>query len=141
MRQRVTKVPKVRHSQSLGKNFKNIDYDTWFSNFRDTQAYVLMQANRMPEARDLYEKDLGRTEADEGMLFRYAIALYATGANNAAHASFETAIRERHYLPSSELQNLKQYIPNKVVDMVYDLMDKTYPAPKIARSCPQAKPN
>ena len=118
-----------------------MDYDNWLSNFRDTQAYILMQANRMPEARALYEKDLGRTEADGGMLFRYAIALYATGDETAAHARFETAIREKDYLPSSELQNLKQYIPNKVVDMAYDLMDEPYPAPKIDRSCPEANPN
>jgi uncharacterized protein YjbI with pentapeptide repeats len=119
----------------------NIDYDDWFSNFRDTQAYLLMQANRMPEARVLYEKNLDLTEKDRGMLFRYAIALYATGEESAAHARFETAIRQKGYLPSTELQNLKQYIPIKVLGMSYELMDRLYPAQKFDQSCTEPKPN
>ena len=96
----------------------------------------------MPEARALYEKDLKRTEDDGGMLFRYAITLYATGEEAAAHAKFETAIREKEYLPSTELQNLKQYIPIKVLGMAYELMDRRYPAPE-AQSEPARtrKPN
>jgi hypothetical protein len=116
-------------------------YDYWLSGFRDTQAYVLMQAGRMPEARALYEMDLARTEADGGSLFRYAIALYATGEETAAHAKFETAIRGNNFLPSSELYNLKQYIPINVLVMAYDLMDRSYPAPKLDLKCPAAKPN
>jgi tetratricopeptide (TPR) repeat protein len=122
------------------KGVPDIDYDNWLSNFRDTQAYILMQAGRMPEARALYEKDLNGAEADGGSLFRYAIALYATGEETAAHAKFETAIRENHFLPSSELQNLKQYIPVKVMGMAYDLMDRSYPAPQLDLKCP-ANPN
>ena len=72
-----------------------------------------------------------RTEADGGSLFRYAVALYATGEEAAAHAKFETAIRENSFLPTSELQNLKQYIPINVLGMAYDLMDKSYPAPQL----------
>jgi hypothetical protein len=118
----------------------DIDYDNWLSSFRDTQAYILMQANRMPEARALYEMDLGQTEADGGSLFRYAIALYATGDEAAAHAAFETAMHGKlHFLPSSELQNLKQYIPIKVLVMAYDLMDKSYPAPQLDQECPKPK--
>jgi hypothetical protein len=120
---------------------KNIDYDNWFSSFRDTQAYVLMQANRMPEARGLYEKNLDLTEADGGMLFRYAITLSATGEEAAAHAKFENAIRQKEYLPSTELQNLKQYIPIKVLGMAYDLMDERYPTQKFNQTCPEPKPN
>jgi hypothetical protein len=112
------------------------DYDTWLSGFRDTQAYILMQANRMAEARALYEKDLERTVADGGTLFRYAITLYGTSAKDEAHAKFETAIREKQYLPSSELQNLRDFIPDKVLDMAYDLMDRSYPAPKLNQTCP-----
>ena len=127
----------------ISKGSRDRDYDYWRSGFRDTQAYILMQANRMAEARALYEKDLGPTEADGGSLFRYAIALYATGDEAAAHARFETAIRKMHFLPSSELQNLKQYIPIKVLGMAYELMDQSYPAPKLGLSCDTeaAKPN
>jgi hypothetical protein len=123
------------------KGSQDRDYDRWLANFRDTQAYILMQANRMPEAKALYEKDMARTEADKGMLFRYAIALYATGEESAAHASFENAIREKQYLPTSELQNLKQYIPIRVLGMAYDVMDMAYPAPKLNQTCPAANPN
>ena len=125
----------------MNKGSKDKDYDYWRSGFRDTQAYILMQSGRMAEARALYEKDLERTVADGGTLFRYAIALYATGAQNEARTKFETAVREKQYLPSSELQNLKQYIPGKVLDMSYDLMDKAYPAPKLEQTCPAAKPH
>ena len=59
-------------------------YDYWLAGFRDTQAYILMQADRMAEARALYEKDIGPTESDGGSLFRYAIALYATGDESGA---------------------------------------------------------
>jgi hypothetical protein len=124
----------------ISKGSRDRDYDYWRSGFRDTQAYILMQADRMAEARALYEKDLGPTEADGGSLFRYAIALYATGDEAAAHAKFETAIRKMHFLPSSELQNLKQYIPFKVLGMAYELMDQSYPAPKLDLSCPAPKP-
>jgi hypothetical protein len=123
------------------KGSQDRDYDRWLANFRDTQAYILMQANRMPEAKALYEKDMARTEADKGMLFRYAIALYATGQESAAHASFENAIREKQYLPTSELQNLKQYIPIRVLGMAYDVMDMAFPAPKLNQTCPAANPN
>jgi tetratricopeptide (TPR) repeat protein len=127
----------------ISKGSKDRDYEYWRSGFRDTQAYILMQANRMPEARALYEKDLGETKNDGGSLFRYAIALYATGDEAAAHAAFETAIRKMHFLPASELQNLKQYIPIKVLGMAYELMDQAYPAPKLGLSCDaeRAKPN
>ena len=117
------------------------DYDYWLAVFRDTQAYILMQANRMPEAKALYEKDLARTEGDPGTLFRYAIALNATGDEGPAQVKFETAIREKQYLPSTELQNLKQYIPIKVLQMAYDVMDETYPKLKANQTCPAAGPN
>jgi uncharacterized protein YjbI with pentapeptide repeats len=123
------------------RNYDHKSYDYWRSSFRDTQAYILMQVNRMPEARALYEKDLGQTRQDGGSLFRYAVALYATGDEAAAHAAFETAIGDKHFLPASELQNLKQYIPIKVLGMVYDRMDKSYPMPQLDQSCTEPKPN
>ena len=123
------------------KGVQGIDYDTWLSYFRDTQAYVLMQAGRMAEARALYEMDLGAIEQSAEMLFRYAIALYATGEEDAALAKFETAIRRKGYLPSTELQNLKQYIPIKVLGMAYNLMDRRYPSQQRNPNCPESKSN
>jgi hypothetical protein len=123
------------------KGSQDKDHDHWLAVFRDTQAYILMQANRMPEARALYEKDLARTEGDPGTLFRYAIALYATGDAGPAQVKFETAIREKQYLPSTELQNLKQYIPINVLRMAFDVMDETYPKLKANQTCPAASPN
>ena len=70
-----------------------------------------------------------------------AFLQHATGDEAGAHARFETAIRKMHFLPSSELQNLKQYIPIKVLRMAYDLMDERYPTQKANQTCPEAKPN
>ena len=89
----------------------------------------------------LKKKDLARTEEDPGTLFRYAIALYATGDEGPAEVKFDTTMREKQYLPSSELQNLKQYIPIKVLQMAYDVMDETYPKLKAKQTCPAASPN
>jgi uncharacterized protein YjbI with pentapeptide repeats len=124
------------------KGGQDKDYDYWLANFRDTQAYILMQANRMPEARALYEKDSARTESDGGALFRYAITLFALGQESEAVEKFDAAIRQKQYLPSDELHNLKRYIPLNVRRMAYDAIDATYPAPKQVQSCPaEAKPN
>jgi hypothetical protein len=120
------------------KGSQDKDYDYWLSGFRDTQAYILMQADRMAEARALYEKDLVRTEADGGMVFRYAIALFALGQEAEATKRFDAAIRGKHYLPSDELQNLKRYIPLNVRQMAYEVIDMTYPAPKPVQTCPAA---
>ena len=130
----------IEDLKNKGSRDKDYNHDYWLGNFRDTQAYILMQADRMTEARVLYEKDIARTEADGGMLFRYAVTLYATGEKSAAQDKFENAIREKQYLPSTELQNLKQYIPNNVSGMAYHLIDMAYPAPKPDQSCPRANP-
>ncbi|MGH6642335.1 MAG: pentapeptide repeat-containing protein, partial [Bradyrhizobium sp.] len=124
-----------------GSRDKDYNYDYWLANFRDTQAYILMQADKMSEARALYEKDIARTEADPGMLFRYAIALYGSKDPNAAQSKFETAISEKQYLPSTELQNLKQYIPRKILNMAYEAIDAAYPTPKPNQVCPATNPN
>jgi hypothetical protein len=116
------------------KAIKDIDHDNWLANFRDTQAYILMQADRMSEARVLYEKDIERTEADGGTLFRYGVVLYALGDEKEADIRFKAAL-EKQYLPSTELQNLRQYIPLRVMAMVYELIDRTYPVLNLARSC------
>ena len=70
------------------KESKDKDYDFYISNFRDTQAYILMQMDRMPEAKVLYEKDIKRTEEDPGRLFRYAITLSAVGSEGEATKRF-----------------------------------------------------
>jgi Pentapeptide repeats (8 copies) len=120
------------------KGGQDKDYDYWLSGFRDTQAYILMQADRMAEARALYEKDLPRTEADNGMLFRYAIVLFALGEEAEATKRVDAAIHDKQYLPSDELQNLKRYIPPSVRQMAYEVIDMTYPAPKPVQTCPAA---
>ncbi|MEY9136503.1 hypothetical protein ACVMII_005400 [Bradyrhizobium diazoefficiens] len=112
------------------------DYDYWLSTFRDTQAYILMQTDRMSEARALYERDMERTEKDGGMLFRYAITLFAVGNEREAGEKFDAAIKGMNYLPSDELQNLKRHIPLSVRRMAYDAIDMAYPTPKPVRNCP-----
>jgi hypothetical protein len=123
---------------------ENNNYDVWLTVFRDTQAYLLMQADRMQEARELYEKDKFLTESDGGMLFRYAVALFATGQVDLANEKFDEAINQKQYLPGDELQNLNRHIPIRPVNirkMASDALDAAYPSPKPVPSCPEpAKP-
>jgi hypothetical protein len=91
----------------------------------------------MAEAKVLYEKDIERTEADTGTLFRYAVVLFALGNEQEATARFEAAL-EKEYLPNSELHNLKQYIPLKVMQMFFKVIDRTYPDPERTRGCTAA---
>ncbi len=118
------------------KESKDKDYDFYISNFRDTQAYILMQMDRMPEAKVLYEKDIKGTERDPGRLFRYAITLSAVGSEGEATKRFEEAIKAKKYLPRDELVNIKKrYIPDHVTRMAYDAIDEAYPVPKPVKSC------
>jgi Pentapeptide repeats (8 copies) len=110
------------------------DYPYWLANFRDTKAYILMQMDQMKEARAIYEIDLEKTAADPSMLFRYAIALFATGQEADADKTFKDAL-DKQYLPRDELQNLKQYIPLPIRQMAYKIIDDLYPAPKNAQTC------
>ena len=124
------------------KGSQDKDYDYWLSTFRDTQAYILMQADRMSEAKALYEKDIERTEKNGGMLFRYALTLFALGDKSEADKRFDAAIHGEHYLPRDELQNLKRYIPLTILHKAYEMMDKAYPVPEPVQSCPaEAKAN
>jgi uncharacterized protein YjbI with pentapeptide repeats len=134
-------IEELKKKTSQEKADQETDYDYWLANFRDTQAYIMMQANRMPEALALYEKDIKLTEADPGMLFRYAVALNANDKANEATPKFETAIRDKRYLPMTELHNLKQYIPFQFLGMAKDVMKAEYPEPKPATSCPSGSPD
>jgi tetratricopeptide (TPR) repeat protein len=113
---------------------RDSDYEYWLATFRDTEAYILMQANRMAEARVLYERDIERTEQDGAMLFRYAVVLSALGNEQEARDRFETVL-EMNYLPYDELHNLKPYIPPSVSKMFYEMIDRAYPVPQPAKSC------
>jgi tetratricopeptide (TPR) repeat protein len=116
------------------KEAKDQDYDYWLATFRDTEAYILMQANRMAEARVLYEKDIERTEQDGAALFRYAVVVSALGNEQEARNKFETVLG-MNYLPRDELHNLKPYIPPGVSQMFYEVIDRAFPAPQPAKSC------
>lgn len=129
----------LKKEGSQEKGSQETDYDYWLANFRDTLAYILMQANRMPEAEALYKEDMKGTEADGGRLFRYAVALYVNHKESDAKPKFETAIRNKQYLPTTELQNLSKYVPEYVVDMAYAAFEAAYPDPKPDPKCPQVK--
>ena len=115
------------------KGSEDKDYDYWRANFRDTEAYILMQADKMGDARRIYETDLSRTETDGGALFRYAVALNATGDKAAAETKFLAAMNDREYLPTAELQLLKDYVPEPVRQMAYEMMNLAYPDPNQSR--------
>lgn len=117
------------------KGRTKLDYAYHLSNYRDSKAYILMQANQMQEAKALYEIDLEQTTADSGRLFRYAIALFGTGHENEAETTFQEAL-DRQYQPRDELQNLKRYIPLPARQMAYKIIDDIYPTPKGIQLCP-----
>jgi hypothetical protein len=124
------------------KGQTKLDYAYHLSNFRDTKAYILMQTDRMKEAKELYEIDPAQTAADPGRLFRYAVTLFGAGQESEADKAFKDAF-EQQYLPTGELQNLKQYIPLPAREMAFKVLDDTYPSPKGIPLCPtlREKPN
>jgi len=116
------------------------DYDYWLANFRDTQAYVLMQASRnkglamMEKAKSLYEVDLERTKNDDGALFRYAVAEYALGQKAEALGHFDAVMRSRYVL-THEFQNLRDQIPPDVITRAYEIINDKLPRTKKVATC------
>jgi hypothetical protein len=98
-------------------------YTDFLANLKDTLAYVLMQIGDMPKAVETFKeiaKDSPAFIESADTSFRYAIAQYAVtkggqdaavnDARAAAVKTFESAIYEKRYQPTHELQTLKDYI-------------------------------
>ena len=126
----------LKDKAAAEKTATDKDYPRLLATYRDTKAYILMQADQMVEAKALYEMNPERTAEDPSSLFRYAIALFGAGQKNEAEKAFKEVL-EKPYLPKDgELQNLKQYIPPFVRQMAYKIIDEIYPTPKGLEPCP-----
>ena len=131
---------KAKEQGSKAGGSEDRDYDYWLANFRDTQAYVLMQASKnkgstmMEKAKSLYELDLERTKNDEGALFRYAVAEYALGQKTEALGHFDAVMRSRYVL-THEFQNLRDQIPRDVITRAYEIINDKLPRAKKVLAC------
>jgi hypothetical protein len=115
------------------------------SSLRDTWAYVQMQSNEMPAAVKTFEEiardDPSSLDAGE-TLFRYAIAQYAVGQDKpAAIQRFKTAIEDKRYQPTHELQTLRDYIftVGEFVDVLKTSANKLWPPVPNQTVCPARK--
>jgi Pentapeptide repeats (8 copies) len=115
------------------------------SSLRDTWAYVQMQSNEMPAAVKTFEEiardDPNSLDAGE-TLFRYAIAQYAVGQDKpAAIQRFKTAIEDKRYQPTHELQTLRDYIftVREFVDVLKTSANKLWPPVPNQTVCPVRK--
>jgi Pentapeptide repeats (8 copies) len=134
-------IVKKLNSEGEGKG----TYTALLSNFRDTLAYVLMEEGELVEALRKYDEILKEDskflEAGE-VLFRYAVAQYVAGQDKAtAVTSFKTAIGERGYQPTHELQTLKDHIftNTELRDPLKTSIEKRWPPVPNQTACPAAK--
>jgi Pentapeptide repeats (8 copies)/Pentapeptide repeats (9 copies) len=105
-------------------------------NLQDTWAYVLMQIpGRMAEAAAAYQQDILPTVSTGETLFRSAVAEYALGHQDKATAQLKESM-DKQYLPTHELQHLKNYITGPLRAEVYGFIDKFRPVPPRPLSCP-----
>jgi uncharacterized protein YjbI with pentapeptide repeats len=120
-----------RLSESGGAEAK-----TLLPNLKDTRAYVLMQIpGRMAEAAAAYQQDILPTLSVGETLFRSAVAEYALGHQDKATAELKRSM-DQQYLPTHELQHLKNYITGPLRAEVYGFIGKFRPAPPRPLSCP-----
>ena len=105
-------------------------------NLQDTRAYVLMQIpGRMAEAAAAYQQDIIPALATGETLFRSAVAQHALGKQAEAEVDLRRSMALQ-YLPTHELQQLKNYITGPLQAEVYGFIDKFRPVPPRPLSCP-----
>jgi hypothetical protein len=95
-------------------------YSDLWATIVDTKAYILLQTGNWKESLQLFEqmrtsdsnyRNLGPDSGPADSLFRYAIAQYASGADEAIWAAnLDAAINKRAYTPTHELYTLRKFI-------------------------------
>ena len=120
-------------------------YNDLLANLRDTLAFQ-MQRGEMSEALQTFEEmardDPGFLENSKSSQFRYAIAQHAGGRDKtAAIQKFTTAVNDKLYQPSHELQALRDYIfpVKELVDVLRASANKLWPEVYNQTECPAAK--
>jgi uncharacterized protein YjbI with pentapeptide repeats len=97
------------------------------ANFQDTLGYILLQAGAKSEALHLLAEAAKVLNAEDTM-FRLSVVQYASGNKGEAMQSLQTSMVEKRYVPSHELQRLRQYIQNTdFLECVYKFIDKQSP--------------
>jgi hypothetical protein len=132
----------VSRLNALGE--KKGAYVDLLSSLRDTLAYIRMQNREMREALDVF-KEIARDQPqflDSGETsFRYAIAQYAA-SNEAEKAEalqrFKSAVGDKGYQPTHELQTLKDYIfpVKEFTEALRASTDRLWPPVPNQTSCP-----
>jgi tetratricopeptide (TPR) repeat protein len=93
-----------------GDNGNSVINEREVANTQDTLAYILMQKGKWAEAESLLSGALRATQADESVLFRYAVTLWMQGNEQQALIQLTKSIA-RNYSPSHELFVLRNRIP------------------------------
>ncbi|GAC1347278.1 MAG: hypothetical protein NVSMB18_31810 [Acetobacteraceae bacterium] len=98
----------ARDALSFGEAIENSQHpdkrQALLAGMRDTLGYILLQLNKIEEAKQLLTEAAKATPAAE-VTFRNAVALHAAGDDTLAVSELERALKE--YLPSHELRNLR----------------------------------
>jgi uncharacterized protein YjbI with pentapeptide repeats len=85
-------------------------YATTEANFKDSLGYILLQTNRVREAAT-YLQEASKSSDDGELIFRYAVAQWAVpDKQREALQDLNTALDVKEYLPTHELQRLKDHI-------------------------------
>jgi uncharacterized protein YjbI with pentapeptide repeats len=111
------------------------------ANEMDTLAYIQMQANKMSDALENLKAALQKVQGQEAVLFRYALAQFATGQRDEAIRNLMLAVDSGKYVPSHEMYLLRQHIKGEFLTNLESLMRKnlSISAPPPA-TCPANSP-
>jgi len=118
-----------------------IDLDE--ASYKDTLAYILMQAGKMSDALDTLKIVVTKTPNPlNEWIFRYAVALFAQGQQDEAIKNLTLAMDQKKYVPSHELFLLWPYIKEDPFRTHLEaLMKKALPAPSSTLpGCPAVSP-
>jgi uncharacterized protein YjbI with pentapeptide repeats len=109
-----------------GLKEKPADNKLYSANFADTLGYIRLQRGTIPQALD----DLRAADAsgDSEIMFRYAVALNASGSTPDAIKKLEDSVSTEkgkgNYSPSHELHLLRKYINGDFKKKLGELLDK-----------------
>jgi uncharacterized protein YjbI with pentapeptide repeats len=113
----------------------NDDYVNNVANTKDTLGYILLQLNQIPEAKDYLKAAAARLETGE-VLFRLAVAQFASDEVAEAKENLKKATTEKPYVPSHERQTLKKYLTGEFVRELDEQLVANAPLPRAPADCP-----
>jgi tetratricopeptide (TPR) repeat protein len=112
----------------------------------DTLAYIQMQRGEVNEALENWKAVIQKMQGNEAtfgnaVIFRYAVAQFATGQTDDAIRNLKLAVDSLKYVPSHEMYLLRQYIKGEFLTVLENLMNKNFPTstPALA-TCPTISP-